>query len=283
MDGRTVVITGGNAGIGQATATELARRGARVLITARDPADGDAAVAAIRAATGSEAVDHVHLDLASLASVRSDAAAIGNRLDALDVLVANAGVAVSERTTTADGFETMFGVNHLGHFLLVHELLPLIRAGDRARIVVVSSVAHRVARRGIRWDDLQSERSFRNLEAYGHSKLANILFTRELARRLSGTGVTANCLHPGVVRTRLGRDGDGGRLGELVGRVAGPFFLSPERGAATSVFVASDPSVEGVTGRYFVRCREATPSTAARDDVAARRLWEVSAALVGLA
>ena len=276
----TVLITGGNAGIGKETAVGLAERGARVAITARDPAKGDAAAAEVRERVPGAVVDVVPLDLASFASIRRCAADVGHRYEDLDVLVNNAGLVQLQRTVTEDGFETTFGVNHLGHFLLTSLLLDQLRASAPARVVVVASHAHKSARAGLDFDDLQAERSYSPLGAYNRSKLANVYFARELARRLDGSGVTANSLHPGYVASRLARDGDAGALGDVVMTLARPFALSPKRGARTSIYVASSPDVADVTGKYFARCRPATPSRAGRDDTAARRLWEVSEALV---
>jgi NAD(P)-dependent dehydrogenase (short-subunit alcohol dehydrogenase family) len=194
--------------------------------------------------------------------------------------VNNAGLTQLQRTVTEEGFETTFGVNHLGHFLLTTLLLDQLRASAPARVVVVSSMAHRSARAGLDFDDLQAERSYSPLGAYNRSKLANIYFTRELARRLDGRGVTANSLHPGFVASRLGRDGDGGVLGDVVMTLARPFAISPARGARTSVYLASSPAVADVTGQYFARCRETRPARVAVDAAGARRLWDVSDELV---
>jgi NAD(P)-dependent dehydrogenase (short-subunit alcohol dehydrogenase family) len=283
MDGISdarVLVTGGNAGIGVETALGLAREGAAVAITARDPAKGEAAAARIREAVPGATVDVVNLDLASFASIRRCAAEVKRRFDRLDVLVNNAGVVLLRRTLTADGFEATFGVNHLGHFLLTTLLLDQLRASAPARVVVVASDAHRSARQGLDFDDLQSERSYHSFPVYGRSKLANLYFARELARRLDGTGVTVNSVHPGFVGTRLARDGDAGVVGNVVMALVRPFVLSPARGAATSIYVASSPELDGVSGQYLARCRLSAPSPVALDDEAARRLWEVSEALV---
>ncbi len=280
LNDSTVLVTGGNAGVGLATVRGLAGLGARVLLTARDPAKGEAAAAEVRAAVPGSAVEVVDLDLASFASIRRCAAEVGRRADRLDVLVNNAGLVQTQWRLTEDGFETTFGVNHLGPFLLTGLLRDQLVASTPARVVVVASAAHRGASAGLDFEDLQSERSYRPLTAYSRSKLANIYFTRELARRLAGTGVTANSLHPGFVASRLGRDGDGGRAGNVVMVLARPFAISPARGARTSIYLASSAEVADTTGGYFVRCRPAPPSPVARDDVAAARLWEVSEALV---
>jgi NAD(P)-dependent dehydrogenase (short-subunit alcohol dehydrogenase family) len=280
MAGEVVLITGGNAGIGLETAVGLARTGARVVITARDQARGEAARHDAVRRSGSGAVDVMTLDLASFASVRAFAAAFMERYDRLDVLIENAGVVLGSRSVTEDGYETTFQVNHLGHFLLTELLLDRLIASAPARIVVVTSDAHKNARGGLDFDDLQSERRYRSFSVYSKSKLANILFTRELARRLDGTGVTVNCVHPGFVASRFGRDGDTGMLGSIAMPLLRPFALNPEQGARTSVYLASDPAVEGITGAYWVKCAPVTPSDAALDDVAARRLWDVSEQLV---
>jgi NAD(P)-dependent dehydrogenase (short-subunit alcohol dehydrogenase family) len=221
------------------------------------------------------------LDLASFRSIRSFAAGVLDRFDRLDVLVDNAGLILRRRTETEDGFEATFGINHLGHFLLTDLLLDRLRASAPSRVVVVASSAHKGARQGLDFDDLQSIRKYRWMEAYSKSKLANIYFARELARRLDGTGVTVNALHPGFVRSDFGRGGDlGGLYGWGIKYLAGPFAISSERGARTTIYLASSPEVGGVTGGYFYKCKPAVPSRVAQDDAAARRLWDVSEQLV---
>lgn len=279
---KLVVITGGNAGIGKETAVALAREGFRVIITSRDPSRGASALEEIRGRSASDAVDMMALDLAHFESIRRFAADLLAATDRLDVLVDNAGLVLQTRTTTDDGFETTFGVNHLGHFLLTNLLLDGLRANpDGARVVVVSSHAHKMARRGLDFDDLQSERRYRGFAAYSRSKLANVLFTRELARRLEGTSVTANALHPGYVNSRFGRDGDTHGAFALGARIGSVFAISPEAGAQTSIYLGASPDVAGITGEYFFKGRPTATSSAARDDAAARRLWEVSEQLVG--
>jgi NAD(P)-dependent dehydrogenase (short-subunit alcohol dehydrogenase family) len=288
--GKRVLITGCNTGIGKATATELARRGARVVITAR-AGRGEPALAEIRAASGGE-VELLELDLARLASVRAAAASYRARYSELHVLVLNAGVANNAgRAETADGFELMFGVNHLGHFELTRRLLDPIRASAPARIIVLTSAGYRYAAKGLDFDDLQStRREYRGLSIYGHSKLANILFARELARRLEGSGVTVNAVHPGHVATELGlpRPGEGVTAEQALANARAekpelsnlPPPLSPEQGAATSVFLASSPELDGVSGEYFVDCKRQALLPAALDGAAAVRLWQVSESLV---
>jgi NAD(P)-dependent dehydrogenase (short-subunit alcohol dehydrogenase family) len=283
LDARTVVITGGNAGIGKETAVGLAEQGFRVLITSRDPARGSGAVAEIRERSASSSVDMVALDLADLASVRRCAADLLDQTDRLDVLVANAGLVVGRRTETADGFETTFGVNHLGHFLLTNLLLDRLRESAPSRVVVVSSHAHKSARHGLDFDDLQAERKYRAFAVYGRSKLANIYFTRELARRLDRSDVTANSLHPGFVASRFGRDGDIGMMGNLGMPLVRPFAISQAAGAITPIWLASSSDVDRVSGLYFYKCTAAEPSKVAQDDDAAQRLWAVSEELVGAA
>jgi NAD(P)-dependent dehydrogenase (short-subunit alcohol dehydrogenase family) len=283
MSGKTAIVTGGNSGIGLETAVALAEHGARVLITARDAERGKAALDVIKARSGSDDVELVLFDLASLASVREGAAEILSRCPRIDVLVNNAGLVLTSRSETSDGFESTFAINHLGPFLLTNLLLDRIKASAPARIVNVSSTAHNAARRGIDFDDLNATGGYRGMQVYGASKLANILFTTELARRLEGTGVTANSLHPGTVRTGYGKGGDTTGILRVGIAIASPFFLSPEKGARTSVFLASSPEVEGVTGKYFVKCKARPPSKAAQDKDAARQLWEVSEQMVGMA
>ena len=281
LDGRVVLITGGNAGIGKETAVALASMGAQVVFTARDATRGTEALAEIRTRSGNGAVDVMPLDLARFASVREFAKRWSDEHDQLDVLVNNAGLILNSRRETDDGNEMTFQVNHLGPFLLTQLLCDQLVAGDDARVVNVASDAHSSARRGLDFDDLQSRRHYRGFRVYGKTKLANILFTRELARRWDDTGVTANAVHPGFVASSFGRDGDTGWFGALLFPLLKPFALSPEQGARTQVYVASAPELAGITGGYWVKSAPATPSAAAQDDAAAARLWEVSEELVG--
>jgi NAD(P)-dependent dehydrogenase (short-subunit alcohol dehydrogenase family) len=278
------VITGGNAGIGKEAAVALARAGWQVFITARDPGRGTAALEEITSRSSSTRVDVLSLDLADLASVRAFPDLLAGRTDQLDVLVNNAGLVLQDRRVTVDGFEQTFGVNHLGHFLLTDLLLDRLRANaNGARVVVVSSRAHKMARRGLDFDDLQTEHHrYRGFSVYSRSKLANILFTRELARRLDGSDITVNSLHPGYVDSRFGRDGDTRRWFEIASRLGSFMAITPEVGAQTTVYLASSPDVDGITGEYFYKCRPAKVSSAALDDVAAARLWSASEILVGI-
>jgi NAD(P)-dependent dehydrogenase (short-subunit alcohol dehydrogenase family) len=280
MDGKTVVITGGNSGVGKATAVALAAAGARTVIAARSEARGGEALADIRRASGSDLVDLEVFDLADLASIRDGAERILARCRELHVLVNNAGLVLSDRSETKDGFESTFGTNHLGPFYLTQLLNDRLISSAPARVVNVASTAHRSARHGVGFDDLQSEKRYAAMNAYSRSKLANILFTNELARRLAGTGVTANSVHPGTVASGFARDEDAKGFLAFGIKVIKPFILTPEKGARTSVYVASSPEVEGVTGQYFVRCKPKTPSAAARDMEAASRLWSISEQLV---
>ncbi len=282
----TTVITGANSGIGLEAAVAIARAGHRVVLAVRNPTKGAAALADIQTRSGNDDVEQLPLDLASIASIRDFAATWNARNEPINVLINNAGVVMKERTVTADGFETTFGVNHLGHFLLTHLLLDdLVAAGDDTRVVTVASGAHFFARQGLDFDDLMFERrrySQMGMGAYAASKLANVMFTRELARRLADTNIAANCVHPGFVATNFAREGDGGRLGDLSMRLAKPFARSPEKGARTSVHVALSPEVAGVTGQYFVNSKVHACSKFAADDAACARLWNTSESLLGL-
>jgi retinol dehydrogenase-12 len=280
MTGKTVIVTGGNSGIGLETAVALAKAGAKTLITARDRGRGEAALADLRARSGDGDVDLVVFDLASIASIKQGAGAILQRCDRIDVLVNNAGIVLSDRRETEDGFEATLGVNHLGHFVLTELLLQRIKDSAPARIVNVASTAHKGAGKGLDFADLQSTRRYSGMQVYSKSKLANIYFTTELARRLEGTGVTVNCLHPGTVATGYGRDGDSSGVLAFGLKVIKPFILSAEQGARTSIYLASSPDVAGVTGQYFVKNKARKPSKVAQDDEAARRLWKQSEELV---
>lgn len=279
MDGRTIMITGANSGIGKEAAVALTRLGARVVITARDLAKGALAVEEITA-RGDSRPELVQLDLADLDSVRRCADEVLERFPELHVLVCNAGLTLSKRAETAQGFEYLFGVNHLGHFLLVEMLRPRLVESAPARVVVVSSDMHRFAYRGLTFDDLQSTRRYFSYDVYAKTKLANVLFTRELAHQLNVTGVTANALHPGLVKTNFGGEGDTRITQQFVRMIPRPFARNAREGADTIVYLAAADEVADLTGGYYVDRRPATPSRAARDDAAAARLWEVSEELV---
>jgi NAD(P)-dependent dehydrogenase (short-subunit alcohol dehydrogenase family) len=275
-----VLITGGNSGLGKATALELARTGATVVITARNADRGARAVADLKAHAQSDRVHCINMDLASFASVQNGAYEFCRCFDRLDVLINNAGVLLSARNETNDGFETTFGVNHLGHFLLTVLLLDLMARSAPARIINVASTAHWLAVSGIDFDDLQSERRYDGMLAYAASKLANIQFTRELARRLEGAGVTANSLCPGLIASDFATDGDTTGALRLVARVSRPFAMSPALAAQTPVYLASSPSLSRVSGRHFVMRMPAPVSWHAHDAAACRKLWEVSESLI---
>ena len=287
MTGRTVVITGGNSGIGLEAAVELGRMGADVVVTARDMGRGATAVAEITRRTGSDAVGLVYLDLCDMSSVRQAASDLLERCGHINVLINNAGGILSERSETVDGFEATFAGNHLGHHLLTNLLMERLVASAPARVINVASLAHRWAVRGMNWDDLDRTSGYRSADVYAESKLANVLFTMELAQRLVGTNVTANACHPGPVRTGFGSADDTtgfDRIGLLVSR---PFLVTASRGAEPLVYLAASPEVTGVTGAYFSGgylpgVHQRSPSRAARDPQAARRLWELSDDLVGI-
>jgi NAD(P)-dependent dehydrogenase (short-subunit alcohol dehydrogenase family) len=281
LKGKVCVVTGASSGIGKETALGLAKLGAALILVCRDAGRGAAAAGEIRRRTRGAAVEVVLGDLSSQAAVRRIADEIKARHERLHVLVNNAGLITTgtARQVTVDGLELQLAVNHLAPFLLTHLLLDRLRAGAAARIVVVAS---QVESRGkIDFDDLQSARGdYDPMRAYCQSKLANVLFTYELARRLGGSKVTANCLHPGVIATNL--------LSDYLGRPRAMGFISqlshpgPEKGAKTSILLASDPSLEGVSGKYFREEREAQSSPGSRDPAVARRLWTVSCELSGL-
>lgn len=279
MQGKIVLISGATRGIGEVTARELARRGASVTIIGRDPARTQATAQAIQAAGGGAAVESIVADLATLAGVRAAAAEFQARHDRLDVLVNNAGAMFLKREVTADGFERTFALNHLSYFLLTNLLLGTLTASAPARVVSVASAAHSAGK--IDFDDLQAERHYNGLRQYSTTKLMNLLFTYELARRLAGTGVTANALHPGFVATGFAHNNS-----PLVGlglRLMRPIMIGPERGAQTSIYLASSPEVAGVSGQYFSNRKPARSIPASYDETAARKLWEISAQLTGLA
>lgn len=277
LHGKVALVTGATSGIGEVTARELARAGATVVLLARDADKARTVAESIKRDTGNASVEVLIADLGVQAQVREAARQFLQGHDRLDILVNNAGAVNTRRTETPDGVETTWAVNHLAPFLLTNELLDLLKGTPGARVVNVSSDAHRGAR--INWDDVEGKRSYSAFGAYGQSKLANILFTRELARRLRGSGVTVNAAHPGFVSTGFGKN-DGGPIAFLVG-LASPLARSPERGAQTSLYLATSPEPVGVSGRYFADEREVQPSPQALDDGAADRLWRLSEQMVG--
>ena len=279
MRGSTVLVTGGTGGIGLATSTGLAALGARVGIVGRAAVRLQSAADAVGRQVPSAQIDLFEADLSSQAEVRRLAVAVMATYPRLDVLVNNVGGYWAHRHVTADGLERTFALNHLAPFLLTHELLDLLVSSAPARVVTVSSGAQAMGR--IDLDDLQGERAYSGQRAYNQSKLANVLFTYELARRVEGTGVTATALHPGVVRTSFGRE-DSSRWMRLLLPVVRPFLKTPEQGAATPVYLASSPEVVGVTGAYFANRRAKRSVTASYDRDLARRLWQVSSTLVGV-
>jgi retinol dehydrogenase 14 len=278
MGEKICLITGATSGIGKATAMGLANMGASVVMVGRDRGRGEAALAEIKEKSGNTSVDLMLADVSSQEQLRRLADEFKEAYPRLDVLINNAGVFRSKRITTADGLEMTFAINHLAYFLLTNLLLDVLKASAPSRIVNVSSGDH--GNGTIDFDDLQGEKGYKGAKAYSQSKLANVLFTYELARRLEGTGVTANCLHPGVVRTNFG-SGVSGVFGFMV-RALRPLMKSPEKGAETSIYLASSPEVESLSGRYFVKKAEARSSDVSYDERLARRLWEVSAELTNL-
>jgi NAD(P)-dependent dehydrogenase (short-subunit alcohol dehydrogenase family) len=277
--GKHVLVTGGTSGIGRATAAELARLGAHVTITSRTLATAETTADELRDHTGAE-IEPAQLDLSSLGAVRAFAATYADRHDRLDVLINNAGTMAGKRRTTGDGFEWTLAVNHLGPFLLSNLLTPLLIESAPARVITVSSENHRSAKRGLDFDDLQMTTSYSASRAYAASKLANVLFTAELDRRLAPQGVTARALHPGVVATNFGKDPDSPRWMGLSMTLLKPFLATPVKGAATSVHLATAQPGELDAGIYWASSRPKQPSDAALDEDAARTLWEASAELV---
>jgi len=280
MQGKVVVVTGANTGVGFETAVGVAAEGATTILACRNRAKAEAAAHEVVRRTWNDDVAVVDLDLADLDSVRQAAEEVRTRWGRLDVLVNNAGGTWSARQVTAQGFEYTFGVNHLGHFFLTTSLLDRLRASSPARIVNVTSVGHHFASKGVGFDDLQSEEHYEGMDAYCRAKLANVLFTVELARRLEGTGVTANAAHPGWVRSRFGMDGDLSGASAVGIRLMRPFQISPARGARTSIFLATSPQVAGRSGEYWVRRKPGHMAARGRDRAAATRLWDESERLL---
>ena len=276
MQGKTVVITGATSGIGEVSAIRLAEKGARVVFTARDKSRADDTMAALQKANpgGGHAVHMA--DLSRLSEMKRIGAELA-REPQIDVLINNAGALFNKRLETEDGLEMTFALNHMAYFIITNLLLGRLQSG--ARIVTVASNAHRGAK--LDFDDLQSRRGYTGFSVYSRSKLCNILFNRELARHLSGKGITANALHPGFVATRFGNDSGG--IVRTVLKIAKPIgAISPEEGAQTIIYLASSPEVSVVSGEYFYECKPATPTAEARNDNDAKRLWEISQQIAGL-
>ncbi|XP_030071388.1 retinol dehydrogenase 12 isoform X2 [Microcaecilia unicolor] len=277
LHGKVVIITGANTGIGKETARDLAQRGARVIVACRDILKGEAAACEIRATTGNEQVVVRKLDLADTKSIKEFAEKIQQEEKQIHILINNAGVMMCPYSKTADGFEMQLGVNHLGHFLLTFLLLDHVKQSAPARIVNVSSLGHRLGK--IKFNDLQSEKSYDSGLAYCQSKVANVLFTRELAKRLQGTGVTVNALHPGTVTTELTRHSSS--LFTLT-RLFSFFLKTPTEGAQTSIYCAVAEELDSVSGKYFSDCSPATVSAEGQNDEVGQKLWAVSCSLLGI-
>jgi retinol dehydrogenase 14 len=279
MAGKVVLITGGTGGIGKATAIGLATMGARVGVTGRDLARAEHAAAEIRAASGNPAVDAFAADMSSQAEVRRLAVAVLDAYPRLDVLINNVGGFWAHRHATIDGLEHTFALNHLAPFLLTNLLLDRLRASAPSRVVTISSGAQSTGR--IEFDDLQGARNYSGQRAYSQSKLASLMFTNELARRLEGTGVTATSVHPGVVRTNFGSE-DQAWFFAVISSVVRPLLKTPAQGAQTPVYMASSPDMDDVTGQFFANRKPKTANKVAYDKDMAARLWRISADLVGM-
>ncbi len=275
MQGKTVVITGATSGIGEVAADRLAQRGARIVFIARDEARGEAMLKHLDAIAGHSPHRVFYADMARLSEMRRVAGEIASACPQIDVLINNAGAMFAQRQLTEDGLERTFALNHMAYFVLTTALLPQLKGP--ARIISTASAAHKGAK--LDFDDLQGAKSYSAWGAYGRSKLMNILFTRALASRLNGSGVTANCLHPGFVNTRFG-DNNKGVFGWGLG-LAKNIALSPAQGAETLLYLASSPEIASESGKYFHKCRVETPSREARNDADAARLWQVSEAIAG--
>lgn len=278
MQGKTVLITGATDGIGKETARALAKMGAKVTIVGRNREKSERVLAELKQSTGNPNIELLLADLSSMQAVRDLAEAFKTKHDRLDVLVNNAGAIYDSREVTVDGYERTFATNHLAYFLLTNLLLDLLKKSAPARIVNVASEAHKSGK--LDFDDLQSEKHFSTFTVYGTSKLANVLFTYELARRLAGTGVTANCLHPGVIASGFGNSTN--RVLRIGFSLVRPFMIDAVKGAQTTIYCASSPAVEGVTGKYFKNKRPYPSRKLTHNEAIAKRLWEVSEGLVGL-
>lgn len=280
MNGKTVVITGGNAGIGKATAIALAKKGAEVLITSRSEAKAKAAVEEIRSASKNEKIDFVLINLIDQKSVRKAAEEINTKCPKIDVLINNAGCYLSDLELSPQGIEGQFATNHIGHFLLTNLLLDNVKAAGNARIINLASIAHKSTRE-LNLDDINYQNEeYGGWKSYSRSKFCNILFTKELARRLEGTGITANAVHPGGVRTEIAQK-DANWYTKLGWIVMKPFMITVEKGAETSIHLASSPKVEGETGGYWVRSKKEWSNRPSQNPELAKALWKKSEELVG--
>lgn len=278
LDGKTVIITGANTGIGKETTRDLAKRGARIIMACRDLEKAERAHKEIMEDSGNQNIVIKKLNLSDTKSIREFAEVISNEERALHILINNAGIMMCPYSKTADGFEMQFGVNHLGHFLLTFLLIDLLKKSAPSRIINLSSMAHSWGT--ITLDDINSERNYHSRRAYGQSKLANILFTHSLAKKLKDTGVTAYAVHPGIVRTELKRHMNLGLL--IMWKVVRPFTKTPVQGAQTTIYCAVQPELETESGGYYSNCRPSRCTRAARDDEMAEKLWELSCKMLGI-
>lgn len=280
LEGKYVLVTGATSGMGKVTALRLAEQGATVVLVGRNAEKTQATVREIQKRVPKSAVQSLVADLSSLAQVRALARAYRDAYPRLDVLIHNAGAMFARRELSADGLEMTFALNYFAPFLLTHLLLDTLKASVPARIITVASAQHAAARR-VPFEDMTHQKGYKPLQVYGESKLMAIMFTYALARRLQGTGVTANVLHPGVVATHFGKDAGG--MFPVMFAVLAPFVLSPEKGARTAIYLASSPEVADVSGQYFVKSKSARSSKASNDVAAQERLWTLSEQLTGIA
>ncbi len=273
MSEKVILVTGANSGMGKATAAKLADTGARVIMLCRDMARGEAALREVSEQNSARKLELMLCDLGDMRDIRRFTDEFKERYGRLDILVNNAGVITLDRRETKDGFELQFGVNHLGHFLLTLRLIDIMPEHSGARIVVVGSGAHKAGR--IHFNDINLKKGYNVVSAYGQAKLANLLFTRELAKRLDGKGITVNCAHPGAVATSMGVDRKTG-FGKTITGLLKPLFQTPELGSRTALYLALDPAVRDITGEYFYKCKRAKSSKASKNEELARKLFELS-------
>jgi len=279
MENKIYLITGANSGIGKETARAIAKMGATVIMACRNIQKAQAVCDDINAETGLNNVSILQVDVSSQASIRNMADAFGKKYDKLDVLINNAGLIAENKEMTDDGFESMFGTNHLGYFLTTHYMLPYLKKAPKARIINVASVAHRFA--SLDWKNLNAEKSFSSMRTYGLSKLCNILFTKELAIYLKNTNITTNALHPGGVNSNFGKNNNN-IFGTLVKYFGNFVLISSTDGAKTSIYLATSPEVEGISGKYYAKYKPASLSAAASNPENAKKLWDISLQLTGI-